>query len=110
MNTITLVRAGACAALVAVAGLFGAVSSEAQTRAPRFEVDANWPKPLPDQWVMGGLGGLCVDRNDHVFILRTARSERSDHPARPGRPEQRAPLITPSTRARKSWIVATAPR
>jgi len=69
MNTTHLIKAGACAALVAVAGLFGAISSEAQTRAPRYEVDANWPKPFPNQWVIGGLGGLCVDRNDHVFIL-----------------------------------------
>ena len=69
MNATTFVKAGACAALIAAAGLFGAVSSEAQTRAPRFEVDANWPKPFPNQWVIGGLGGLCVDRNDHVIIL-----------------------------------------
>ncbi len=32
-------------------------------------MDANWPKPLPNNWVIGGLGGLCVDRDDHVFIL-----------------------------------------
>src|SRR6185503_12054548 len=38
-------------------------------RAPRYEVDANWSKPFPIQWVIGGLGGLCVDRNDHVIIL-----------------------------------------
>jgi sugar lactone lactonase YvrE len=24
---------------------------------------------LPDRWVLGGLGGLCVDGNDHVLIL-----------------------------------------
>jgi len=69
MNAMHFVKAGACAAIVAAAGMFGAVSSEAQTGAPRYQVDANWPKPLPNNWVMGGLGGLCVDRNDHVFIL-----------------------------------------
>jgi sugar lactone lactonase YvrE len=69
MNAMHVFKAGACAALVAAAGLFGAVSSEAQTRAPRYEVDINWPKPLPERWVLGGLGGLCVDRDDHVFIL-----------------------------------------
>jgi sugar lactone lactonase YvrE len=37
--------------------------------APRYEPDLNWPKPLPDHWIMGGLGGLCVDANDHVLIL-----------------------------------------
>jgi streptogramin lyase len=64
-----LVKVGACAAIVAAAGVFGVVSSEAQTGAPRYQVDMNWPKPLPGKWVLGGLGGLCVDRNDHVFIL-----------------------------------------
>jgi hypothetical protein len=69
MNTMHLVKAGACAAIVAAAGLFGVVSSEAQTGAPRYQVDMNWPKPLPGKQVLGGLGGLCVDRDDHVFIL-----------------------------------------
>jgi DNA-binding beta-propeller fold protein YncE len=41
----------------------------AQTGAPRYEVDRAWPKPLPNQWVLGGLGGVCVDNQDHVFIL-----------------------------------------
>ena len=36
---------------------------------PRYEVDASWPKPLPDRWVLGGLGGVCVDAADHVVIL-----------------------------------------
>lgn len=37
--------------------------------APRFEVDAAWPKPLPNQWVVGGLVGLCIDSEDHVLVL-----------------------------------------
>jgi sugar lactone lactonase YvrE len=55
--------------------LFAAAVGNAQTKAkgplgsPRYEADVNWPKPLPDRWVIGGLGGLCVDKNDHVFIL-----------------------------------------
>src|ERR671937_1994305 len=41
----------------------------AQTAAPRYEADVSWPKPLPTRWVLGGLGGVCVDAQDHVFIL-----------------------------------------
>lgn len=37
--------------------------------APKYVADMSWPKPLPDRWVLGGLGGLCVDSNDHVLIL-----------------------------------------
>jgi len=41
----------------------------AQSKAPKFEVDPEWPKPLPNLWVTGGVGGVCIDSRDHVFIL-----------------------------------------
>ena len=38
-----------------------------------FQVDPFWPRPLPNDWVTGNVGGTCVDANDHVFIVnRTA--------------------------------------
>ncbi len=43
--------------------------SRAQSSAPQYEVDASWPKPLPDRWILGGLGGVCVDAQDHVLLL-----------------------------------------
>ena len=67
MNTITLFKAGACVLLIA-AGVTFAPASRAQT-APRYEAVVNWPKPLPERWVLGGLGGHCVDAKDHVLIL-----------------------------------------
>src|SRR4029077_19191505 len=42
---------------------------EAQDNAPKYEVDASWPKPLPDNWITGQIGGVCVDAQDHVFAL-----------------------------------------
>lgn len=41
----------------------------AQENAPRFEVDPSWPKPLPNNWTTGQVGGVCVDSQDHVFIV-----------------------------------------
>ena len=41
----------------------------AQAAALTYEVDPTWPKPFPDRWVVGGLGGVCVDAQDHVLIL-----------------------------------------
>src|SRR5438876_1442995 len=61
-----LIRAGM---LAIVAAIVGAPSVQAQTGAPRYEADLTWPKPLPDRWVLGGLGGVCVDAQDHVFVL-----------------------------------------
>ena len=37
---------------------------------PRHELDPAWPKlPLPERWLTGGLGGMCVDDRDHVYVL-----------------------------------------
>jgi len=37
--------------------------------APSFEVDPFWPKPLPNQWIIGRAIGVEVDARDHVFIV-----------------------------------------
>jgi DNA-binding beta-propeller fold protein YncE len=46
-----------------------AQSGAPSTDIPRFEVDPFWPKPLPNNWVTGELGGVCVDAQDHIFLL-----------------------------------------
>lgn len=35
---------------------------------PKFEVDPFWPKPLPEDWVIGQVAGLAVDSYDNVWI------------------------------------------
>jgi len=59
------------AASVAVLGAIraAAVQSKPVPRAPVFEVDPFWPKPLPNHWVLGSTIGLSVDERDHVFVL-----------------------------------------
>src|SRR5688572_26206177 len=37
--------------------------------APRYKFDPDWPKPLPNNWKMGGVTGLAVDRDDNVWVL-----------------------------------------
>jgi DNA-binding beta-propeller fold protein YncE len=69
MKTSRVVGSVISAALVIAAASFGASSSRAEGGAPRYEADLSWPKPLPDRWVVGGLGGVCVDAQDHVLIL-----------------------------------------
>src|ERR1700682_1566459 len=68
-KTRVLVRVGTGTALALAAAIFCPPSSQAQGGTPKYEVDPSWPKPLPDRWVLGGLGGVCVDRQDHVFLL-----------------------------------------
>jgi hypothetical protein len=47
-----------------------ALASGAQTAVdlPRFQVDPFWPKPLPNQWILGAVAGVAVDAGDHVWI------------------------------------------
>lgn len=37
--------------------------------APKFKVDPDWPKPLPNKWKLGGVTGLAVDKDDNVWVL-----------------------------------------
>jgi len=43
-------------------------------KAPRFEVDPMWPKPLPNHWILGQTIGVSVDANDHIWIIHRGGS------------------------------------
>src|SRR6267154_3262103 len=64
-GTVTL------ALTAAIAGSLwsGQTRADPQPRTPTFSVDPFWPKPLPDNWVTGEVGGTCVDSQDHIFIV-----------------------------------------
>jgi DNA-binding beta-propeller fold protein YncE len=51
-----------------------AVAHASTVRAPRFEVDPLWPKPLPNHWVMGMTIGVTVDAQDHIWIINRPRT------------------------------------
>jgi DNA-binding beta-propeller fold protein YncE len=36
---------------------------------PAFEVDAAWPKPLPNKWAVGPVSGVATDARDHIWII-----------------------------------------
>jgi len=71
--TIAASVAAALTATIAGAWLLGAnqVAQAADTavQAPKFEVDPLWPKPLPNNWVIGQTIGLAVDAQDNVWII-----------------------------------------
>ena len=60
----------ACGVVSVAAFIAGPKPLQAQSGVPKFEVDPYWPKPLPDRWVTGEIGGLCVDAKDHVFLVQ----------------------------------------
>ena len=56
-------------ALALALGIVCPQGLQAQDNVPKYEVDSSWPKPLPDRWVTGMIGGICADVQDHVFVL-----------------------------------------
>lgn len=46
--------------------------------AVAFAVDPYWPKPLPNNWILGQVSGVAVDNRDHVWILQRPRSLTDD--------------------------------
>ena len=41
---------------------------QVQSNAPKFEIDPSWPKPLPEGWIIGRTGSVCVDAHDHLVV------------------------------------------
>ena len=35
---------------------------------PKFQVDPTWPQALPNNWIIGTIGGIFVDAQDHIWI------------------------------------------
>ncbi|MBZ5642154.1 MAG: hypothetical protein LAO19_05295 [Acidobacteriia bacterium] len=56
------------AAAVCLLALGAGVGAQMMT-APKYKADADWPKPLPNKWKMGGVTGLAVDKDDNVWVL-----------------------------------------
>ena len=45
---------------------------------PQYSVDPDWPKILPNNWIMGQVGGVAVDPQDHIWVLHRPRSLTTD--------------------------------
>ena len=45
---------------------------------PTFAVDASWPKPLPNNWILGQVGGIATDAQGHVWVIHRPRSLTDD--------------------------------
>ena len=69
----TLIATGVLGAvilsLLVVESRLSANLAQQPVQAPAFEVDPFWPKPLPNNWVIGSTIGVGVDSRDHVYIV-----------------------------------------
>lgn len=77
-----MARLASATALIAVLlSPYGRVSAQvsvpvldAAAGIPSFAVDPFWPKPLPNDWVLGQVAGVHVDSNDRIWIVQRPRS------------------------------------
>jgi len=46
----------------------------AQVQAPQFEVDPLWPKPLPNNWLLGWTIGVWADEQDNIWVIHRGAS------------------------------------
>ena len=62
-----------------------------------FEVDPYWPRPLPDDWLLGNVVGVATDSRDNVWIIHRPNSQRGA--------ETTPPVIAfdPDGRVVQSW-------
>ena len=64
----------------ALAGLVIATAVHA-AEPPKFKVDPFWPKPLPNNWIMGQAAGVAVDGEDHIWVVQRPRTLTDDEKA-----------------------------
>jgi DNA-binding beta-propeller fold protein YncE len=85
-NTLTLLCA-ASGLLLAFSGCAAPATPSASSTleatnladaAPHYSVDASWPAPLPNQWLLGQVSGIAVDARDHVWLINRPRTLSDD--------------------------------
>jgi hypothetical protein len=75
---------GLGAALTALLAVFGlwqlqmGVAQADRSDHPKFSVDPFWPKPLPNQWQIGQVPGISIDKDDNIWIVQRPRTLTSD--------------------------------
>ncbi len=77
----TTIAGIACA--VCIGGCAGPAADHGATPSlaaspPSFKVDASWPRPLPNNWILGQVSGIATDAADHVWVLQRPGSLSED--------------------------------
>ena len=71
------------AAVVGSRAFVLSVAAQASRQAPTFQVDPNWLK-IPNNWVLGIVSVVALDKHDNVWIMhrpRTIPQDKQDHMA-----------------------------
>jgi len=87
----TLADTGILERLAGRSGVYGVPPTG---KTPDFIADASWPQKLPNNWLIGQVGGLYVAPDDHIWIYQRPRTLTNDeaalteatHKSRDGKP------------------------
>src|SRR5579872_4290631 len=83
--------------LVAASGAVAALGTPAFAEGPQYKLDATWPKTLPNNWIIGQIGGMAVDGQDHIWVFQRPRSlNEADRGATLNPPRSRCCVPAPS--------------
>ena len=77
---------------------FVAVAAPAQNAAtvPQFQVDPFWPKPLPNNWLLGQVSGIATDKYDRIWVVhRPSSLTPRERAAEQNPPEARCCVAAP---------------
>jgi hypothetical protein len=70
---VRLIAIGIAVSVIAVTAA-QSPGSRKPASAPELQVDPFWPKPLPNNWILGQVSGVAVDKRGHVWIVQRPRS------------------------------------
>jgi len=56
----------------------GNAAAQQPTDAPQFAVEASWPQPLPENWILGQVAGIAVDNQDNIWIIHRPGTQLDD--------------------------------
>ncbi len=59
----------ACLVFAAIFAFAPAVLAEDKPAVPQFQVEPFWPKPLPNNWILGQVSGIATDRFDRIWVV-----------------------------------------
>ena len=74
-NSRTLAATGILERLAERSGIYGV---PATAKVPGFIADAGWPQKLPNNWIIGQIGGITVDWQGHIWVIQRPRSLTED--------------------------------
>jgi hypothetical protein len=80
--------------LYALVGAALISTAAAGNDAPRFQVEPFWPKPLPENWILGQVSGIAVGPDDTIWIVHRPATLVDD--------EKGATLSPPATKCCKA--------